>query len=78
MDKTFSMLPRHFGGNEWGLDETAERLIKAREIQPLIIVGIYNTGYERVGRIHACKRQARPRWTRARLRQTDCQRVEAV
>lgn len=37
-----------FGGNEWGLDETAERMIKAREIQPLIIVGIYNTGYERL------------------------------
>jgi predicted alpha/beta superfamily hydrolase len=37
-----------FGGNEWGLDETAERLIKAHEIQPLIIVGIYNTGLERV------------------------------
>jgi predicted alpha/beta superfamily hydrolase len=37
-----------FGGNEWGLDETAERMIKAREIQPLIIVGIYNAGYERL------------------------------
>ncbi len=37
-----------FGGNEWGLDETAERLIKAGEIQPLIIVGVYNTGMERV------------------------------
>ncbi len=37
-----------FGGNEWGLDETAERLIKTGEIQPLIIVGIYNAGYERL------------------------------
>ena len=37
-----------FGGHEWGLDETAERLIAAREIQPLIIVGIYNTGMERL------------------------------
>jgi predicted alpha/beta superfamily hydrolase len=37
-----------FGGNEWGLDETAERMIGAGEIQPLIIVGIYNTGYERL------------------------------
>jgi predicted alpha/beta superfamily hydrolase len=35
-------------GNEWGLDETAQRLILAREIQPLIIVGVYNTGMERV------------------------------
>ena len=30
-----------FLGNEWGLDETAERLIRGGEIQPLIIVGIY-------------------------------------
>ncbi len=37
-----------FGGNEWGLDETAERMINAREIEPLIIVGIYNAGYERL------------------------------
>jgi predicted alpha/beta superfamily hydrolase len=37
-----------FLGNEWGLDETAERLIRGGEIQPLIIVGIYNTGMERV------------------------------
>ena len=37
-----------FAGNEWGLDETAERMIAAQEIQPLIIVGIYNTGYERI------------------------------
>lgn len=37
-----------FGGNEWGLDETAERMIEAGEIQPLIIAGIYNTGFERM------------------------------
>ena len=37
-----------FLGNEWGLDETAERLIAAAEMQPLIIVGVYNTGNERV------------------------------
>ncbi len=37
-----------FGGNEWGLDEAAERLIRAHEVQPLIIVGIYNTGMERL------------------------------
>jgi predicted alpha/beta superfamily hydrolase len=37
-----------FGGNEWGIDETAERMIQAGEIQPLIIVGIYNTGYTRL------------------------------
>jgi predicted alpha/beta superfamily hydrolase len=35
-------------GKEWGVDETAQRLIKARQIKPLIIVGIYNTGLDRV------------------------------
>ena len=33
-----------FAGNEWGLDELAERLIEAGQIQPLIVVGIYNVG----------------------------------
>jgi predicted alpha/beta superfamily hydrolase len=33
-----------FGGHEWEMDETAEALITAGKIQPLIIVGIYNTG----------------------------------
>jgi predicted alpha/beta superfamily hydrolase len=37
-----------FLGNEWGLDETAEGLIRAGEIQPIIIVGIYNAGFERI------------------------------
>ena len=37
-----------FGGNEWGLDETAERLILAGEMQPIIIVGVYNAGMERI------------------------------
>lgn len=32
-----------FIGVEWGADETAERLIKAKKIPPIIIVGIYNT-----------------------------------
>jgi predicted alpha/beta superfamily hydrolase len=35
-------------GRDWQVDETAERLIKAGEIEPLIIVGIYNTGLDRV------------------------------
>ncbi|MEM1097084.1 MAG: alpha/beta hydrolase-fold protein [Bacteroidota bacterium] len=30
-------------GNEWGMDETAERLITAGQIEPVIIVGIANT-----------------------------------
>lgn len=31
-------------GQEWRVDETAQKLIEARQIQPLIIVGIYNSG----------------------------------
>ncbi len=35
-------------GQEWRVDETAEALIDTRKIQPLIIVGVYNTGKDRV------------------------------
>lgn len=35
-------------GAEWGVDETAQRLITDGAIEPLIIVGIYNTGKDRV------------------------------
>ena len=35
-------------GQEWCVDETAQALITDRRIEPLIIVGIYNTGRERV------------------------------
>jgi len=37
-----------FSGVEWGADETAEDLIKKGLIRPIIIVGIYNTGAERI------------------------------
>jgi predicted alpha/beta superfamily hydrolase len=37
-----------FGGVEWGVDETAQRLIKAKLIEPLIIVAAANKGEERV------------------------------
>lgn len=33
-----------FNGVEWGVDETAQRLILGGKIEPLMIVGIYNTG----------------------------------
>src|SRR5262245_15838734 len=33
---------------EWKVDETAQSLINSRKIEPLIIVGIYNTGKDRV------------------------------
>jgi predicted alpha/beta superfamily hydrolase len=32
-----------FLGNEWKVDETADSLIRKKEINPIIIVGIYNT-----------------------------------
>src|SRR5246127_4246619 len=37
-----------FGGVEWGVDETAEHLIRAKIIEPLIIVAVANIGEERV------------------------------
>jgi len=37
-----------FGGVEWGVDETAQRLIRQKLIEPLIIVAIANTGEERI------------------------------
>ncbi len=37
-----------FAGNEWGLDELAEELIQTGQIEPLIIVGVYNSGPQRV------------------------------
>ena len=35
-------------GQEWRVDEVAQLLIQAGKIEPLIIVGIYNAGVERV------------------------------
>lgn len=35
-------------GKEWRIDETAQALISAGKIEPLIIVGIYNAGKERI------------------------------
>lgn len=42
-DGATSYLP----GQEWRVDETAEALIAAGKIEPLIIVGIYNAGKDR-------------------------------
>lgn len=36
-----------FTGVEWGVDETADRLIRERVVPPMIIVGIDNAGKER-------------------------------
>ncbi|HEY7408613.1 MAG TPA: alpha/beta hydrolase-fold protein [Gemmatimonadaceae bacterium] len=35
-------------GAEWSVDETAQRLIEAGAIEPLIIVGVYNAGDHRI------------------------------
>ena len=37
-----------FSGVEWGVDETAQQLIRKDLIEPLIIVAIANTGEERI------------------------------
>ena len=37
-----------FGGVEWGADETAQRLVKGKLIEPLIIVAVANTGLDRI------------------------------
>ena len=37
-----------FAGVEWGVDETAQRLIPAKLIEPVIIVAIANTGEDRI------------------------------
>src|SRR5881392_863062 len=37
-----------FSGVEWGVDETAERLIKESLIEPLIVVAIANMGEQRI------------------------------
>lgn len=37
-----------FAGVEWGADETAQRLIAARRIAPLIIVAVANAGENRI------------------------------
>lgn len=37
-----------FAGQEWRLDETAEEMIAAGKLPPLIIVGVYNTGGQRI------------------------------
>src|SRR3954470_7872516 len=37
-----------FAGTEWSVDETAQRLIGEKAIEPLIIVAIANTGEDRI------------------------------
>jgi predicted alpha/beta superfamily hydrolase len=44
-------------GQEWRVDEVAQSLIQAGRIQPLIIVGVYNAGAERVNEYTAAQDQ---------------------
>ncbi|GAC1653855.1 MAG: hypothetical protein NVS9B15_14530 [Acidobacteriaceae bacterium] len=37
-----------YGGVDWRVDKTAEMLVQNNTIQPLIVVGIYNTGAKRL------------------------------
>lgn len=37
-----------FGGNEWGADETAQRLVSEKLIEPTIIVAVANVGENRI------------------------------
>ena len=37
-----------FGGVEWGVDETADRMISEGIVPPMIIVGLDNTGKDRL------------------------------
>lgn len=57
-----------FLGNEWRADSTADDLIRRGRIEPLIIVGLYNTGVRRISNtpraIGACARAGRPNATR--------------
>src|SRR6266404_63036 len=59
-DKRYSVFYLHDGqnlfdgatsfipGQEWRADETAQSLITAGKVEPLIIIGIYNTGKDRI------------------------------
>ncbi|HYV47545.1 MAG TPA: alpha/beta hydrolase-fold protein, partial [Myxococcaceae bacterium] len=38
------MDPRTSFAGEWGVDETAQRLLRCGQMSPVIIVGVYNTG----------------------------------
>jgi enterochelin esterase-like enzyme len=56
-----------FGGVEWGVDETADRLIHEGAVPPMIIVGIDNTGKDRL-REYIPYRSLHPKMLRAQGR----------
>lgn len=54
-------------GHDWKIDETAEELIRDGEVEPLIIVGIYNTGETRIDEYTPNKELRAPRGGKGRL-----------
>src|ERR1700730_13597543 len=56
-----------FAGIEWQVDETADRLIRAGTVPPMIFVGMDNTGKERI-REYMPYRSIHPRMLRVRGR----------
>ncbi len=54
-------------GQEWSVDETAEALIRAKEIEPLIIVGVNNARDHRIDEYTPTRDQNRKRGGRAQL-----------
>jgi enterochelin esterase-like enzyme len=56
-----------FGGVEWQVDETADRLIREGAVPPLIVVGVDNTGKERL-REYMPYRSLHPRMLRVQGR----------
>ena len=65
-------------GEHWRVGETAAELIEAGRIEPLIIVGIYNTGESPHRRIHADRRREAGRRPGRRLRPDDHRGAEAA
>jgi predicted alpha/beta superfamily hydrolase len=48
-------------GDEWRVDETAQGLVEAGEVEPLIVVGVYNTGDRRVDEYTPARDEAHAR-----------------
>ncbi len=63
----FDAATAFIAGHDWKVDETAESLILDGEVEPLIIVGIYNTGESRVDEYTPNKELRSPRGGKGRL-----------
>ncbi|MGK2856055.1 MAG: alpha/beta hydrolase [Thermoanaerobaculia bacterium] len=63
----FDAATAYIQGHDWKIDETAETLIRAGEIAPVIIVGIYNAGEARVDEYTPNKELRSPRGGKGRL-----------